>query len=47
MSGIPQSHVPVRIRAGSHRLSMLILSLLVVCAVAVGVILISSGSSNS
>ena len=46
MSGIPHLHVPVRLRGVSSRLSMAILALIVVGAVAVGVILISSGSDS-
>jgi hypothetical protein len=46
MSGIPHLHVPVRLRGVSARLSMTILALLVICAVAVSVILISSGSDS-
>jgi hypothetical protein len=46
MSGIPHLHVPVRLREGSGRLSMAIVTLLAICAVAVGVILITSGSES-
>ena len=47
MSSVPHPHVPVRIRGGASRMSTTIVALLVVCAVAVGVILISTGSSHS
>ena len=47
MSGIPHLHVPVRLRGGTGRLSMAIVTLLVICAVAVGAILIASGDSHS
>jgi hypothetical protein len=46
MSGIPHPHTQVRVRVRPSRLSMLIVTLLVICAVFAGVILIASGSDS-
>ena len=47
MSGIAHPHSPVRLRVRSSRLTVFMVAFLVICAAIVGVIVLSSGSSES
>ena len=47
MSDVAHPHSPMRVRVRPSRLSVLIVTLLVICATVVGVILLTSGDSHS